>query len=332
VHWSPRRLVVAGVAAAGLALAAPATAAPPPNDAYLASWDMQGVHGRLARTFHPAPVDTREATTQGDLFDPDQNGLPFGGGPPEPTSCGGATLTHTVWFDAHPETPGVFDLTASGYELAIALYEYDEETARISKLVGCFNAATGPVERMLFDRVRRNRDYTLQVGAVGGAGGLLDFDFKFFADRDADGVFDELDHCRTRRGTTDGCPPRIVASPRLRAAGTSTGIRVVDLRVPDVPAGGRVEVRCTGCGIARVRRAAPRGGGTVRVPQLARRALRAGALLDVLVTRPAGGRGEFRFGAYGRHVRFKIRRGDVAPRVERCLAPGSRTPRRTCPR
>ena len=65
------------IAAALLALPATAAAAPPPNDNYLASTTISSQEYRDS-------VDTTEATTQPDLFNPNRDGLPFGGGDPEP--------------------------------------------------------------------------------------------------------------------------------------------------------------------------------------------------------------------------------------------------------
>ena len=67
------------ITAALLALPATAAAAPPPNDNYLASTTIASQEYRDS-------VDTTEATTQPDLFNPNRDGLPFGGGDPEPTT------------------------------------------------------------------------------------------------------------------------------------------------------------------------------------------------------------------------------------------------------
>src|SRR4051794_16906010 len=84
-----RTLLAAAVAVAwSTAGAATALAVPPGNDNYLASLTINEPGGSLPAQF-AATVDTTEATTQPDLFDPNREGLPFGGGQPEPTRCPG---------------------------------------------------------------------------------------------------------------------------------------------------------------------------------------------------------------------------------------------------
>jgi hypothetical protein len=46
-------------------------------------------------------TDTTGATLQGDLFSP-----PRVGGPPEPGTCGGTALDHSVWYRFFLDTPG----------------------------------------------------------------------------------------------------------------------------------------------------------------------------------------------------------------------------------
>src|SRR6185295_18852397 len=94
-----------------LAVAPAASAAPPDNDNYLASKTID-----LTRPFPPETVDTTEATTQADLFDPNRDGLPFGGSGPEPVNCPVApSFGKTVWYDFAPPTPGAVRIAASGF-------------------------------------------------------------------------------------------------------------------------------------------------------------------------------------------------------------------------
>src|SRR3712207_3998566 len=74
-----------------------AVAAAPGNDNYLAS--LQMVEGDAVPREFRHEVDTTEATTQGDLFDPNRDGIPFGGAEPEATRCGAAQYGKTVWYD-----------------------------------------------------------------------------------------------------------------------------------------------------------------------------------------------------------------------------------------
>ena len=88
------------------ALPASAAAAPPPNDNYLASTTINRQDGSMANEYADS-VDTTEATTQPDMFNPDKDGLPLGGGDPEPTTCnGGSSFGKTAWWDFRPPSAG----------------------------------------------------------------------------------------------------------------------------------------------------------------------------------------------------------------------------------
>jgi len=173
--------------AALLALPATAAAAPPPNDNYLASTTITGEE-------YADTVDTTEATTQPDLFNPNRDGLPFGGAPPEETSCGATQYGKTVWYDFAPETFGGVHILASGFDAVVRVYEYDPRTALITRTVLCQNDSPGAVEDVLLPSVARGQAYTVQVGGVGAGAaalaGRLEFRFEFFADQDGDGVLD----------------------------------------------------------------------------------------------------------------------------------------------
>ena len=114
-------------------------------------------------------------------------------------------------------------------------------------------------------------------------------------------------------------PPQAISPfPVVRIVGSfgSLGIRIEQL-VITAPQGARVEIRCRGrgCPFKRLIRAAkPR---TVRVRRFARRILRAGAVVQVWVTRPE---------EIGKYTRLRIRRGKRPTRVDRCLMPGSKRP------
>jgi PKD repeat protein len=91
------------------------------------------------------------------------------------------------------------------------------------------------------------------------------------------------------------------------------------------PYGSTVSVRCRGrgCPFRRATRTLALAGRaktpskTVTIRKLARRLLRGGASVKVLVTRQ---------GEIGKYTRFKIRRGKAPLRTDLCLAPGSTAP------
>jgi hypothetical protein len=318
----------AALAWACAALVAPvASAAPPPNDNYLAS--LQMVEGdRVARQFSEV-VSTTEATVQADLFNPSRDGLPLGGGGPERTNCDGTDYGHTVWYDFLPEISGGAEITATGYDTVVGVYEYDVRTARITRTLTCQNAGAG--ENVILPAVAGGRAYTIQVGGVGAAAGALDFSFLFFGDRDEDGVLDEEpDECPRMPGinAAGGCPPDLDAAPSIAWDLTTGGLQFTSALVRDAPRGARVEVRCRRCGL---RRAVMRSRGrSVRVRRLIGRIAPPGAALEVFVTmRPRGG-GRFRHGAIGNYFKYVFDANGIRTRTTRCLRPGSMRPRRSC--
>ena len=233
----PRFLTLALGLALALAAAPPALAVPPANDNYLGSIGVTASQ----------TVDTTEATTQADLFDPNRDGLPFGGSGPEPLSCPVApSYGKTVWYDFKPPAPGGIRIATTGaFDNVIAVYEWTEATSQLGRLVACVNATAGVSEELLM--ALRERNYTMQFGGVGGAGGALNFTFEYFQDTDGDTVLDEdPDKCLRLRGIRDfgGCPPVVRGAPRLTATGTGAGVRVDKLTVDRAERGTRIEVRC----------------------------------------------------------------------------------------
>ena len=307
--------------------AATAAAAPPANDNYLSS--LQMMEGdRVMRQFNQV-VDTTEASVQADLFNPNRDGLPLGGGGPEITSCGGASLGHTVWFDFLPEISGGAEIMASGYDTVVAVYEYDIQTAKIVRQVACENRGAG--EDLILPAVEGGRAYTVQVGGVGAAAGALDFSFLFFGDRDEDGVLDEEpDECLALPGinAAGGCPPRINASVSLSWNLTTAGLDLTAALVRGAPNGARVEARCVRCGVRRT--AVQSRGRPVRLNRLVGRSAPPGAVLEVRVTQRPRGNGRYRHGAFGSYVRYVFGPDGIRKRTTRCLVPGSAKPRRRC--
>jgi hypothetical protein len=312
--------------AAVLAVAPPAPAAPPRNDNYLASLRINDESGALPARFSET-VDTTEATTQPDLFNPSREGQPFGGSGPEPTSCKVApSYGKTVWYDFVPPTRGAVSIKTTGFDNVFAVYEFSLDTAQLGKLVACQNASPGVAEERQIQRpLRAGRGYTIQVGGVGGAAGPLDFAFEFFADRDGDELFDEApDKCLTLPGIPafGGCPPLVRGSSRVLVAGVAGGVRVTQLLVDRGDRGARIEVSCGGCGSTV--RARVSGGGTVRVRGFEGRTVRVGDSIRVRMTRPRTRSGRFRYGAYGKVVRWPITSAGLGRSKLTCTRPGSR--------
>ena len=294
-----------------LALGAPAAmAAPPINDNYLSSSRLNEPGKTLdsTHTLVDNQTNTAEATTQADVFAP-----PRSGGPAEVTACQGTGYGHTVWYDFYPDTDGLVQLQASGYDAVISLFTFNRSTL-VPDLLQCSNAlGTGATEKLLTS-VQAGKGYTVQIGAVGD-GGPLTFQFDFLRDRDGDGVLDNVDSCPNiaARGTKRGCPPRISADATLRAQPTAAGVMLLGLSV-DAPHGARVRVKCSrGC-------RAQSKTASVGFPKLAGSQLGAGATLSIYVTRP---------GAIGSYIRYRISRGNFK-KIRRCLNQGSTKPRLSC--
>jgi hypothetical protein len=321
--------LVALATLATLAVVGSAEAAAPPNDNYLSSFQMMN-GSRVAREYRDAP-NTAEAGTQSDLFNPNREGLPFGGGGPENTQCGGTVFGRTVWYDFIPEVSGGVEIVAAGYDTVVAVHEYDVSTSRITRTLGCQNNTAGLSEEVLITLLPGARAYTVQIGGVGGAGGPLDFSFAFFGDRDGDLVLDvEPDECPRLRGirAAGGCPPELHASPALEWDRTAGGLRFTRAIVRSVSPDVRIQFSCRRCG---VRRATVRARGpVVPLKALVGRLAPPGAQLQIFITRGASGSGRFSEGAFGNYFLYEFGAEGIRKRVVRCLRPNSMTPRRQC--
>jgi hypothetical protein len=309
-----------GSRAAGWAIAAllalPSAAmgqAPPVNDNYLESLRLNDPGTRLERRDTLRDVrDTTNATVQTDVFSPPQSG-----GPAEATTCNGASFGKTVWYDFYPDVNGLVRLRASGYDTVLSVVPFNRRTARPSfGSALCSNVSASTTEEYLV-QVAGGRSYSVQIGGVAGAGGNLEFLFDFLADTDGDGVLDTVDRCDRIVGPAgnNGCPRRQRVNTLLRARPTADGIEIDALAVT-ARRGSRVVVSCSsGC-----RRQAKRAHSTVRFPGLHGVSLRAGAKLDIRVTKS---------GYFGEFVRYTIEAGNFR-KTERCMNPGSRKLRRRC--
>ena len=324
---SPRMLILA-VCATALAVPASAAAAPPPNDNYLSSTTIQSSSGSLPRDYREQ-VDTTEATTQADTFNPNRDGVPFSGGDPEPITCGAGAppFGKSVWWDFRPQFGGGVEIKANGgFDVVLAIYEWSAQTSKITRAVICQNDSPGS-ESVQIPEVRKGTNYTIQVGGAGDTGEPVNLQFSYFSDRDGDEVLDALDKCDNRRGIEafGGCPPELRSAPRIRYNNLgSAGIRVTSLAVDDVPKGGRAEVRCKGCGSKVTKRA--RRTGVLSLSRFVGRTVRAGTNIEIRVTQGPTGNGRFRFGATGKYYRWPVTTDGLGDRVTRCLNRGSRKP------
>jgi hypothetical protein len=306
--------------AAALALPATAAAAPPPNDNYLASTT-------IASEEYRDTVDTTEATTQPDTFNPNRDGLPFGGGDPEPTSCGGASsYGKTAWWDFKAPSDGGVEIRANGgFDVVVAVHTWSERTSRITRTIRCQNdEATS--ESLVIPRVSAGTNYTIQVGGANGAGGPLNLEFTYFPDRDSDDVLDATDDCPRQAGIgNSGCPPELRSTPRVLYDSMVSGLRIRTIEIDEVPKNARAEVRCG----RTVKKRATRNG-TLKVSGCSGRSVGNGSSILVRVTLGRTGKGRYRYGAVGKYYRWPVSGGKLGKRKTRCLQPGSRKPTK-CP-
>jgi len=308
-----RLLFAAAISAAALASApALAAAAPPPNDAYLASLPVDS-------TQFTTTVDTTEATVQPDIFNPSRDGAPLGGGAAEPTGCSGTPSGKTVWYDLAPAVNGGVQIRATGFQTVVAVYEWNQTDSKIKSLVKC--TANASADDLLLD-VEGKKNYTIQVGGAGGAGGAMTLKVDFFPDADADGVLDALDKCKSKAGIErfGGCPPELRVVPSINFTGSASGITITRLIVDRVPKGAKVVARCTGCGSQTVK---AKRLGRVTLNKLVGRAVRAGATLQIRITLGKTGTGTYRFGATGSYYTWPVEVGGLGPRRLRCLEVGT---------
>ena len=320
-----RSLLLAALTAAALTVTpASALAAPPPNDNYLASTPLNA-KGTVLPAELTDQVDTTEATTQSDLFNPGPDGAPLGGDGRENTQCNGTTFGKTAWWDFHPPVDGGVQIKTAGFDNVVNVYQWSDATSKITGTVQCQNQSAGITEDMiLVKEVKAGRAYTVQVGGAAGPGGLvaggpLSLDFLFFADTDGDGFYDaEGDKCKTTPGPRSfgGCPPELSVSPLINFDKLpGVGIRIQSLAVSRVPKGAKVTARCGGCKtVTTVAKHA-----SVKFKSLVGRVVKKGSKVQLQVTLGRTGRGKYRYGATGTLITWPVISGNVKPKIQQCL-------------
>jgi hypothetical protein len=326
-----RRLLIAAIATAAFtATSAPALAVPPANDNYLASTELNTPGSTLSPELMDS-VDTTDATTQSDLFNPGPDGQPLGGAGPENTQCNGTVFGKTVWWDFHPKVNGGVEIKASGFDNVISVYQWDDKTSQIVRTVQCQDSSPGVDEDMILnDEVKAGKAYTIQVGGVAGPGGLiaggqLSLDFLYYADTDGDGVYDAIpDHCKTVPGPDrfGGCPPQLksVVVPSFNYDTIGSSIRIHTLLLAHVPKGARVQARC-GSSCPTVTTVAKHS--TVEFKRLEGRVVPKGAKISLRVTLGHTGTGNYRFGATGVLFSWPVKSGAIGIKRTQCLKVGT---------
>src|ERR1700686_5375616 len=113
------------VGASGTLTASAAAPAPPVNDNYLASLNINKPGIALNRTETINDVrDTTAATIQPDIFN-----LPSHGGPPELSGCNGGGESGTVWYDFYPDANGLVRIrTSASFGTIMAVIPFDPQS------------------------------------------------------------------------------------------------------------------------------------------------------------------------------------------------------------
>ena len=258
--------------------------APPINDNYLSSLNLNQPGTSLNRVNTLTDVrDTSAATVQPDIFSPPQSG-----GPPEVTGCEGASEGKTIWYDFYPDANGLVRIrTSAEFGTVMAVMPYEAKS--LLPVIGQRKCAVNQIAHTqeLFDEVKAGLPYTIQLGGVDGAGGMLEFLFDYLV-----------------------APKHLRAEATLTAQPLSGGVRILSL-VVNAPKKAHVLVRCTrGCS------SQAETARMVGFPKLRGRVLRSGSALRIYVTASR---------EVGTYIEYKVRRGGVL-KSQLCLPPGSLKP------
>jgi hypothetical protein len=215
-------------------------------------------------------------------------------GPREPTTCNGVPYGKTVWYDLNPTVDGdvLVQAVGNGFNPVLSIVEY--------------NTADQPNFRPSSAFACSNQ----------GGGALEQLATKRV--RRGRGYSIQLGGVGNGGGPVDFdlnlTPYRLRATSKLAFQLTKNGIKLVSVRV-SVNRKARVEVSCKGCG-KKVKR-----GRRVKF-NFRGKSLRVGSKIAIRATRA---------GEIGVYQSRKVRRGKTPSEAERCLIPGSKKPRKTCP-
>jgi hypothetical protein len=230
-----------------------ASEAPPINDAYMSSLNLNAPHSKLDRV--DTLTDTRNtsaATVQPDIFSP-----PVSGGPAEVTGCNGVNEGKTIWYDFYPDASGLVRVrTSAEFGTVMAVMPFDPKSL-LPELAGrkCAVNDVGKTQE-LFDQVQAGKSYTVQIGGVESAGGNVEVLFDYLV---------ALKH--------------VSAEATLTAQPLAGGIRIVSLSVAAPSKKARVLVRCSrGCS------SQSKSGRNVSFARLKGVALSSGATLKIFIT------------------------------------------------
>ncbi len=302
------RSVLIGIAVLVLALAAAALAAaqasspvaPPINDNYLDSLEFNAPGTKLNSVDNFEDVrNTTNATVQPNIFDPCGLGS-CPSGPPEITTCDGVSYGNTIWYDFYPQANGSVEIQTSGYDNVIALYTFNVKAPLPTPTVlQCQHTSDFPSEELAVN-VKAGLAYTIQVGGVNGAAGLLRILFGYFIPP----------------------PARLSATPTIAATTTASGAAwVLSSLTVATSNGTHVEVNCGDLCRPESKNIGRHGSPTVSFPGLKGVLMPPGSKLQIRVSAP---------GSIGTLVQYTFLTPPHFAKQVFCMEPGSRTPRTSC--
>ena len=236
-------------------------------------------------------MDTTEATTQPDLFNPNRDGQPLGGGAAEPLDCKGTRVRQDglVRPRAAGRRPGP-DPGDRRFQAVVAVYEWNRTDSTIKKLVDC---STNVSTTTCWSTSRQEELH--DPGRRRGRGRRADLAQRRLLPRqDGDGILDiEPDTCPTVPGIErfGGCPPELKVVPSIGFDGTGSGITIKRLIVDRVPKGAKIVAKCSGCGSQTVK---AKRFGRVPLTKLVGKNVRAGTKIEIRVTLAKTGTGTYR--------------------------------------
>ncbi len=297
------RLVLAGIAVLVLASVAAAVAAaqtsgpvaPPINDNYLDSLELNAPGTKLNSVDTLKDVrDTTSATVQSNIFAPcGLSSCPVG--PAEITTCNGVSYGHTLWYDFYPQASGSVEIQTSGYDNVIALYTFNVHTL-IPTPVQCVHTSDFPSEELAAN-VKAGVAYTIQIGGMNAAAGPLEFLFDYYIPP----------------------PARLSATPTITARTSTAGLVLTSLTVATAR-GTHVEVNCGHLCRPEAKNVGKFGSTTISFPGLNGVLMPPGSELQIRVSAP---------GSIGTLVQYTFGSAGASKQVF-CMEPGSRTPRTSC--
>lgn len=336
------------ILAAVPAAAAAQTPVPPPQaDNYLAPYFVGQGNPLVVGDVLAIQADTTNYTVQPDLFAPNGDGSPGGGGPPEPTVCEGyqtpSRYGHTIWSVFRSRDYGTMNVSASSgnFDEVIRVVPFKSPSDPAPFLPGaCYDNLAGSQEDAV-GLVFPGQYYAVQVGGTINQtspveGGPMQVKFDLGPPPKVDGdalLFWRLQPLRvttlTAQGVTKGARVTVTCTRRACKKIRRTASKPLWAKplapVGPVPEGVQMKGAAgagAGGGAPQAFRPIARAAKT-KFLLLKNRRVRPGATITLRITAP---------GFIGRHFFWRVKRNALTNKRVRCTDPGSSKPKKlgTC--